>query len=130
MTTELACLVALAVWGFVLSMVEVTGKTKAAGTEWNAGNRESEQKFPEWVERAGRALGNHKENFPLFLTAVVVTHLVHRTDSVTAWAAIAYVGLRVAHGLVYIAGIQKLRSLLFLGSLICVFAIFSRLLAG
>lgn len=129
MTTELACLVANALWGFLLTMIEIGGKTRVAGARWNAGNRDDEQTFPPWIERTGRALGNHKENFPLFLTAVLVTHLAQRTDAATAWAAIAYVVLRALHGLTYIAGIQRVRSVIFLASLACVFVMLSRLLA-
>ncbi|MDB4940917.1 MAG: hypothetical protein JWP97_451 [Labilithrix sp.] len=128
MTTDLWCLVANALWGLVLVFTEVGGKTRAGGVEWNAGNRDTEPRSPEWVARAGRALVNHKENFPLFLTAVLVVHVAGRADHVSAMAAVAYVILRALHAVVYIAGIPKLRSAMFAASLAAIFVILSRLL--
>ncbi|MFO0665879.1 MAG: MAPEG family protein [Polyangiaceae bacterium] len=83
--------------------------------------------FPPWIDRTGRALGNHKENFPLFLTAVVVVHLAGRNDKVTAVACIAYVLLRAAHALLYIAGVERWRSRVFTLGVVAVFVVFSRL---
>lgn len=111
MTVDLGCLVANALWGFFLVLVEISGKTRVAGPKWNTGNRDGAPAFPEWIDRAGRALGNHKENFPLFATAVVVLALAHKNDGATATAAIVYVVARALHGLVYLAGITGLRSL-------------------
>lgn len=128
MTTELACLVANALWGFLLVLLEVGGKTRAAGVAWNAGNRDASPAFPAWVERAGRALGNHKENFPFFATAVIVVHLVGREDKVSAVAAVVYVVARIAHALVYVAGITGLRSALFVVGAVATLAIYARLI--
>lgn len=110
MTTDLVCLVANALWGFVLVLVEIGGKTRIAGPAWNAGNRDGAPAFPAWVDRASRALANHKENFPLFATAVIVLHLVHRNDGATALAAVAYAVARVLHGVIYLAGVPVLRT--------------------
>ena len=82
---------------------------------------------PEWIARAGRALSNHKENFPLFLTAVIVVHLVHANDRTSALAAIVYVIARAAHGLLYIAGVKAVRSLAFITGTGAVLTILSRL---
>jgi uncharacterized MAPEG superfamily protein len=128
MTTDLWCLVLNALWGFVLVMIEIAGKTRAGGPAWNAGNRDAPPKLPVWVERAGRALGNHKENFPFFLTAVIVVHLAGRDDATSAAAAIAYVVARMLHGVIYIAGITYVRSLVWTVGLLAIFAILSRLL--
>lgn len=128
MTTDLWCLVANAIWGWVLVNIEAVGKTRAAGTEWNMGNRDVDPEVPPWVLRARRAVANHKENFPFFLAAVVVVHLAGKADRVSALAAIVYVIARVAHGLIYIAGMTKIRSAAYLFGLAATFAIFSRLL--
>jgi uncharacterized MAPEG superfamily protein len=127
MTIDLWCLVANAMWGFGLVMLEITGKTRAAGRDWNAGNREQQPTFPAWVERAGRALGNHKENFPLFLTAVLVVHLAGKADRVSAIAAMVYVGARVLHGVLYVMGVKVLRSVAFFFGSISILAVLSRL---
>lgn len=129
MTTDLWCLVANAIWGFVLVVVEVQGKTKAVGPAWNVGNRDVDPDvaIPAWVGRARRALDNHKENFPLFLTAVAVVHLAGRADEVSAIAAIAYVVARVLHAGTYIAGITVVRTIVHIAGLLATAAILSRL---
>ncbi|MCW5833249.1 MAG: MAPEG family protein [Labilithrix sp.] len=127
MTVDLACLVVNALWGLALVMIEITGKTRVAGAAWNAGNREQEPEVPPWIERAGRALSNHKENFPLFLTAVVVVHLAHESDRVSATAAIVYVLARGLHGLLYLGGVKGLRSVAHIVGLGATLVILSRL---
>ena len=128
MTVDLTCLAANAIWGFVLVMLEITGKTRTAGPAWNAGNRDEAPAFAPWIERTGRALSNHKENFPLFLAAVVVVHLAGKQDRVSALAAVVYVIARVLHATLYIAGVKGLRSVAFMLGLLATFAIWSRLL--
>jgi uncharacterized MAPEG superfamily protein len=127
-TTDLWCLVANAIWGWVLVQIEARGKTARAGLAWNMGNRDEEPEMPPWIHRARRAIANHKENFPFFLTAVVVVHLAGKADRVSAVAAVIYVVARALHGLLYTAGIGKVRSAAYLVALGSTFAIFSRLL--
>jgi uncharacterized MAPEG superfamily protein len=126
-TTDLWCLVANALWGWVLIQIEARGKTARAGLGWNMSNRDEEPEMPKWIHRARRAIANHKENFPFFLTAVVVVHLAGKADKVSALAAIVYVVARAIHGLLYTAGVTKVRSAAYLAGLIAAFVIFSRL---
>jgi uncharacterized MAPEG superfamily protein len=130
MSTDLWCLVFNSLWGVVLVQAEVFGKTKAAGTEWNLGNREREPEFPDWVKRTGRALNNHKETFPLFLVAVLVVHLSGAADHTSAIACVAYCIARCVHAIVYMAGITKVRSAAFIAGAISVLVILSRLRLG
>lgn len=129
MTTDLWCLVANAIWGWILVQIEARGKTAIGGLAWNMGNRDTEPEMPAWVHRVRRAIANHKENFPFFLTAVVVVHLAGKADRVSAIASITYVVARITHGLLYTAGITKIRSAAYLVGLIATLAIFSRLVA-
>lgn len=127
MTTDLTCLVVNALWGLGLVLLEIAGKTRVAGPKWNAGNRESEPEFPAWIRRTGRALANHKENFPLFLTAVVVVALAHEADRTSAAASIVYVVSRALHAICYIAGVKGARSAFFSVGLVATLVILSRL---
>lgn len=127
MTTDLWCLVANALWGWVLIQIEAVGKTRAAGTEWNLSNRDSEPEWPAHVKRASRALANHKENLLLFMVAVLVVQVAGKADRVSAIAAIVYVCARIAHGLLYVFGITKIRSAAYLVGLGATIAILSRL---
>lgn len=128
MTIDLWCLVATALLGLVLTSIEIIGKTRIAGPKWNAGNREEAPSFPPWIGRAGRTIANHKENFPLFATAVIVVHLAGRADTVSALASETYVAARAVYAGLYIGGVQRVRSLVFLIGLGATLAIFSRLL--
>jgi uncharacterized MAPEG superfamily protein len=128
MTLDLACLALNALWGFCLVLLEIGGKTRVAGPAWNAGNRDKTPDVPEWVARAGRALANHKENFPFFATAVLVVHLAGRADRVTGIAAVVYVVARLAHAVVYVAGITGVRSVVFTVGAIATLVIYGKLL--
>lgn len=130
MSTDLWCLVANALWGVVLVQAEVIGKTRAAGKEWNIGNRDTEPEWPAWVKRSAKALANHKENFPLFLTAVLVVHLSGAADRTSAIACIVYVIARAVHGLLYIGGVTKVRSAAFLVGAASVLVLLTRLRLG
>ena len=127
MTVDLGCLVANALWGLLLVLVEIGGKTRVAGPKWNTGNRDGAPAFPAWVDRAGRALGNHKENFPLFATAVLVLAVLRRNDGATAVAAIVYAVARALHGLVYLAGITGLRSLVYVVGVAAILFLYAKI---
>ncbi len=128
MTIDLWCLVATAVWGFVLVLFEVGAKTHWAGLSWNLGNREQTLQFPQWIQRTGRALANHKENLPLFLVAVLVLHISGRADSISAAAALGYVISRIVYSLIYIFGTTGIRTIAWGASQISVLIALTRLL--
>lgn len=130
MSTDLWCLVANALWGAVLVQAEILGKTKAAGSAWNVGNRDKEPEWPAWIQRTTRALNNHKESFPLFLTAVLVVHLSGAADRTSAAACVVYVIARALHGVLYVAGITKIRTVAFLTGFGAVLVLLSRLRLG
>lgn len=128
MTPELYALVGVCLWFLVLTTVPVVGKTRIAGGAWNRGNRETEPAFPAWIARGDRAQKNLLENLVHFAPVVLVAHVAHKTNAVTAVAALAYLGARVAHGLLYLAGVQGLRSAAFLAGVGAELAIVSQLL--
>jgi uncharacterized MAPEG superfamily protein len=127
MTTELWCLVAFALWGLVLVSIDSLSKTRLNGPKWGLGNRDTQPELPAWLQRTARAIANHKENFPLFATAIVVVTLVGRTNTITAWAAIIYLVARVLHGVIYIAGLTTVRTLVWLVALVANLAILGQL---
>ena len=77
-----------------------------------------------------KALANHKENFPVFLTAVLVVHLSGAADRTSAIACIVYVIARAVHGLLYIGGVTKVRSVAFLVGAASVLVLLTRLRLG
>ena len=58
---------------------------------------------------------------------MIVVHLAHENDRVTAIASIAYVIARMLHGLLYIGGVKGVRGIAFLAGVASVLVILSRL---
>jgi uncharacterized MAPEG superfamily protein len=83
------------------------------GLKWGVGNRAGEMRFPAWTERATRAHANITENLAPFAILVLVAHLSGQANDLTALGARIFFWARVAHFLVYTAGITGLRTLIF-----------------
>lgn len=78
----------------------------------------------EWAERAKKAHYNAVENLVLFAALVFVAHVTQSTNAATAAAAITYFWARVAHYVLYTAGIPFTRTISFtIGwlALVCIF---------
>jgi uncharacterized MAPEG superfamily protein len=119
MTTEL---VALA-WGCVLALVHIFAavrvKTRQYGTNWNMGARDEALPPPEpIVGRLARAQANFFETFPIFAAAVLIVHVAALGDRWTAMGALIWLGARVVYLPVYAMGIPKIRTVIFLISIV------------
>jgi len=66
-----------------------------------------------WAQRAIRAHANAIENLVVFAAAVLVAHAANVSTPLTRAAAATYFFARVAHFLVYAAGVPLLRTLSF-----------------
>jgi uncharacterized MAPEG superfamily protein len=77
-----------------------------------------------WRRRALWAQYNAFEVLPLFIAAVIVAHLTHVPQARVDTLAVAFVGFRLLHGLLYIADRSALRSLAWTGGFVCVLALF------
>lgn len=76
------------------------------------------------VHRANAAQLNSYEAFAPFAAGVILAQLAGVTADRIALLALAFVVLRVLHGLVYIAGYKHaLRSLIWFGALACALAL-------
>jgi uncharacterized MAPEG superfamily protein len=128
MTIDLACLLGLAVWTLVLNHTPAIARMKALGVGWGLSNREETPTVAAWIGRADRAQRNHHDNLPMLAIVILIAHLTKQNDSVTAMASIGILVSRVAHGLVYIAGIRPLRVLCYLTSIVSMLVIVGRIL--
>lgn len=72
-----------------------------------------------WIKRAQAAHANMVENFVIFAPLAVAVGLTDVGSALTAAAAAAFFWLRLAHYVVYAAGIPVLRTLLFAGGVVC-----------
>ena len=78
-------------------------------------SREEEIDTPNIVGRAQRAFNNFMESYPIFL-ALAILAMVLELDMITA--ATLYLSCRIAYLVVYLIGINYLRTLIWLGSVI------------
>ncbi len=69
---------------------------------------------PPWVDRARRAHLNAIENLAVFAPLVLVAAIVEVSTSATVLSAQVYVAARLAHYVIYAAGIPVVRTLAFL----------------
>jgi uncharacterized MAPEG superfamily protein len=110
MTPELAYLVWSAALTFVLVLVAVSGATLQVGLPVLAENREGLPEFTGWAGRAQRAHRNMLENLILFAILVLVAHAVGVRNSMTLLGAQLFFWGRVAHAVIYVAGIPWART--------------------
>ncbi|MCX8999233.1 MAPEG family protein [Rhizobiaceae bacterium BDR2-2] len=119
----------LAAWSVVLLVAHILLQgffaTRELGSAWNAGPRDEGRK-PEGVlaGRAGRASANLRETYPAFPALCLALAV---TGDPSGWGLIgAYVwfAARIIYLPLYLAGIPYIRSLVWLGSLAGLAAMF------
>jgi uncharacterized MAPEG superfamily protein len=79
---------------------------------------------PLWGERANRAHINAVETFAPFAALVIIAQVAGKADAMTAFWAMAYFWLRLAHAIVYLLAIPFLRTLLFVLGFVCIVGLF------
>jgi uncharacterized MAPEG superfamily protein len=119
MTTELVVLA----WGCLLGLVHVFAavrvKTRQYGTQWNMGARDETLPPPELlVGRLARAQANYFETFPIAAAAILTVYAAGLHDQWTAIGALVWLAARIVYLPVYALGIPKVRTLIFLISVV------------
>ena len=131
MTTELAMLVYSALLSIILALPPLIAVIWERGLVYAAGNRPLGQAgLPEWGRRSERAQWNLLANLPAFAILVLVAAIAGVSNQETAFGAQLFFWGRVAHALIYIAGIPYLRAVAFGASLSGMFRIASELLSA
>lgn len=131
MTTELTVLA----WGCVLALVHVFAavrvKTRQYGKNWNMGARDEALPPPEpIVGRLARAQANFFETFPIAAAAILVVTIADRTNALTALGAMVWLGARIVYLPLYAMGIPKVRTLVFLISVVGIVLVLTPALFG
>jgi uncharacterized MAPEG superfamily protein len=85
--------------------------------------------LPLWGKRADRAYINAVETFAPFAALVIAVHLAGKADAMTAFWAMSFFWLRLAHAVVYLLGIPYLRTLLFTLGYVAVLGLFRELIS-
>jgi len=129
MTIELTILA----WTLVLAFVQIllfdVARTRQYGLNWNTGPRdEAMPPLNAVAERLRRAQDNLYETLPLFIAAVLISHVAGRDSRWTAIGAEIYFWGRVAYVPLYAFGVRQIRSLVWLVSIAGLLIIFIRIL--
>ena len=110
-------------WAAVLLLVHIFAavrvKTAQYGTEWNMGARD--ETMPPLNPVAGRlerARDNFMETLPIAIVALIGVVIAGRTSSMTALGGWIWLGARVVYLPLYWAGVPKVRTLVFLVSIV------------
>lgn len=108
-----------------------TAVAKISGPRYdNADVRTWQSRLTGLAHRAHGAHLNSFEAFPLFAVAVLAAILTDADLHRVALLAVAFVLLRLVYGVVYLANIAWLRSLVWFGALGCAIAIFATALSA
>jgi len=83
-----------------------------------------------WADRARRAHLNAIENLAVFAPLVLVAAIIEISTRVTVLSAQIYLAARLAHYVIYVAGIPVVRTIAFLAGACATIAIAMVLLAG
>jgi len=129
MTPEIIFLLWSAALTLLLAIIAVSAATLEVGLPRLAGNRENMPELPGWAGRAQRAHRNMLENLVLFAVVVFAARLTNVSNAVTLLGAQLFFFGRIAHAILYIAGIPWLRTLAWLVSIVGIAMIFWQVVA-
>lgn len=127
MTPELMYLVWSAALTFVLVLIAVSAAILQVGLPKIAGNREGLPDMAGWAGRAARAHRNMLESLILFAILVLVAKAAGVSNASTLLGAQLFFWGRVAHAIIYIAGIPWLRTAAWAVSIVGLLMIFLQL---
>jgi uncharacterized MAPEG superfamily protein len=128
MAMELKMLTLASLLTVVLALVGAAALILQRGLRYGFGNRDQSEPLSPWGERALRAHRNMLENLPPFAALVLVAQVAGIANEATAWGAVLFFWGRVAHAVIYIAGVPYLRTAAFVVALAGMFRIARELL--
>jgi len=120
------------VWSVALAFVQIIVAATLASTAVPlpvlVGNRDNMPELTGIAGRARRAYLNMMENLPLFIALVLAAQIAQRANAMTHWGVLLFFWGRLAHAVIYLAGIPGLRTLAWLASVVGMILIFAQLL--
>ncbi|MBJ7443766.1 MAG: MAPEG family protein [Sphingobium sp.] len=110
-------------WSMVLLLIHIFAaahvKTKQYGTNWNMGARdETLPPLNAVAGRLARAQANFQETLPIAIVALIGVVVAGRSSEMTMLGAHIWLGARILYLPVYALGIPKIRTLIYLVSLV------------
>lgn len=120
MTIAYWCVLAAGLMPFLWTLI-----AKTTGERFdNRTPREWQARLSGMPARAHAAHLNSFEAFPLFAVAVVIAQQLQAPQATVDGLALAFIGLRLAYGVLYLANQHLFRSLVWAAALGCVVALF------
>lgn len=129
MTPELLYLLWSVALTVVLVVVATLGAMQQVGLPKLVGNREHMPELEGWAGRAERAHRNMLESLVLFAILVLAARALNVSNSLTVLGAQLFFWGRVAHAILYIAGITWVRTAAWAVSVVGLLLIFLQLIA-
>lgn len=131
MPTELTILA----WGAALLFVHIFAavqvKTRQYGAKWNMGARDEAVPPPSpAVGRLERARDNYLETLPIAIIALLGVVVAGKTSSTTALGGWLWLGARAVYLPLYWAGVPKVRTLVWMASVVGLILAIKPLLVG
>ncbi len=119
MNVELLCLIWAVILGLCHIILASHVRTKELGLSWNVSARDGE--LPQLSLLAGRltrAQANFFETFPLFAVAILIVSVTQTFNVYSYWGALVYMAARIIYLPLYAFGIPKIRTVVWLFSII------------
>jgi uncharacterized MAPEG superfamily protein len=123
-TTPFWCLFFACLLPYVWGPISIAARQRQLGVIDNKNPRVQQAQL---TGLGARAVGAHKNAFEAIATfapAVVVAHLAGADPVWSARLALAFLAARVAHGALYLADVDVLRSLVWFAGLACTVGLF------
>ena len=109
MSIELTMLALSVALLFVLVIIQAMAGTQAQGLWVMAGPRDNLPPAKPWQARTLRCVDNHREGLIMFAPLVLIAADLGISNTLTIWGAQLFFYSRVAHAVVYLAGLPYIR---------------------
>lgn len=96
---------------FVLIVIQANAGVAAQGMSAMIGPRDNLGAPTAWQGRTKRCVDNHREGLALFAPLILVAAHLSISNEMTVWGAQLFFYSRVAHAVIYLAGVNYVRPL-------------------
>jgi uncharacterized MAPEG superfamily protein len=94
---------------FVLVLIQASAGTAAQGLMKMAGSRDDLGPMTNWQARTKRCVDNHREGLIMFAPLILIAAQVDVSNWMTVWGAQLFFYSRLAHAVIYLAGLPAIR---------------------
>jgi len=128
MSVELSMLVYSTALLILLVLIQATVGVQAQGLQPMAGPRDNLPEPKPFQARTKRVVDNHREGLTMFAPLVLAAALAHVSNSWTVLGAELFFWSRLAHAVLYLAGVPMIRPLAWVVGLVGILMVLAALL--